>query len=115
MYHTKRIMDDIVYLTSTKKQLILGANDTDVVIISPVLEKVLLPVKPLNGHKITFYNHTGGSVQIDTNSSSDLFFSQFIAPSGKQLITLEDKRMVNMTYITVPTSRKIAFWHIRLG
>jgi hypothetical protein len=88
-------------------------NYTNIVIMKS--EKVNLPLRPLNQHKITLFNHSGKTILIDTNSTSDLMHSQMYAPRGEKTLFLEDKRMIKFIYLTLPNNTKFGFWHISIG
>ena len=88
-------------------------NYTNIVIMKS--EKVNLPLRPLNQHKITLFNHSGKTILIDTNSTTDLMYSQMFAPMGSKTIFLEDKRMIKFIYLTLPTNTKFGYWHITIG
>jgi hypothetical protein len=72
-------------------------NYTNIVIMKS--EKVNLPLRPLNQHKITLFNHSGKTILIDTNSTTDLMYSQMYAPRGEKAIFLEDKFLAFTFYI----------------
>ena len=110
MDFTDKITNTIYFNT---KNIVSIRNETNVVIMKP--EKVNLPLRPLNQHKITLFNHTGKTILIDTNSSNDLMFSQMFAPMGAKTICLEDKRMIKFIYLTLPTNTKFGYWHITIG
>jgi nicotinamide riboside kinase len=78
-------------------------------------EKVNLPLRPLNQHKITLFNHTGKTIIIDTNSTTDLMYSQIYAPRGEKTLFLEDKRMIKFIYLTLPNNTKFGHWYIMIG
>jgi hypothetical protein len=73
---------------------------------------VYLPKFPINMRSINIYNSTGKLITINTNSKTDLMFSSYAAPNGSKDITLEDKRMLKLTYILTDEFKKTGIWHV---
>ena len=84
-------------------------NESNCIILRPNL--VYLPKYPVHMRTINIYNHTGNLITINSNSKIDLMHSSYAAPQGSQLLTLEDKRMLKLTYILTNEFKKSGVWH----
>jgi hypothetical protein len=98
------------YHTFTEKSTCFIHNQSDAIITRPNL--VYLPKYPVHMRAINIYNHTGGLITINSNSKTDLMHSSYAAPQGSNIITLEDKRMLRLTYILTNEFKKTGVWHI---
>lgn len=107
-------MDDteIVYVLQSKSDYYIE-NQITLVMVSP--NRVFLPLRPASHHAITIFNHTGKTIVIDTNSNKDLLYSQLYARNGKQMMNLENNRMIKFVYIKLPTNVKVGYWHATLS
>jgi hypothetical protein len=85
-------------------------SQTDCIITRPTL--VYLPKFPVHMRVINIYNHTCNLITINTNSTTDLLYSSYAAPNGSKDITLEDKRMLKLTYILTNEFKKTGVWHV---
>jgi len=85
-------------------------SQSDAIILRPTL--VYLPKYPVHMRAINIYNHTGNLITINNNSKTDLMHSSYAAPQGSQTITLEDKRMLKLTYILSNEFKKEGVWHV---
>jgi hypothetical protein len=72
-------------------------NFDNIVVIRP--KHIFLPIKPLNMRKITIFNHTGDIITIDSNFKNDLIYNSSYSPNGSKMITLENNRMVILTFV----------------
>jgi len=95
--------------TFTEKSTGFIHSQTDCIISRPTL--VYLPKYPVHMRQINIYNHTGNLITINSNSTADLLYSSYAAPNGSKDITLEDKRMLKLTYILTNEFKKTGVWH----
>ena len=98
------------YHTFTEKSTCFIHSQSECIIMRPNL--VYLPKYPVHMRQINIYNHTDNLITINSNSKTDLLYSSYAAPQGSQTITLEDKRMLRLTYILTNEFKKTGVWHV---
>ena len=98
------------YLINKGKEFI--GNQRNIIIVNPTL--IMLPKKQLNGTKISLYNETNKIVVIDSNSKTDLIYSQFFAPKGKSQIYVNPNRKVDLVYI-INNTTKLGKWYLSMN
>ena len=96
--------------TFNEKSTCFIHSQSECIILRPNL--VYLPKYPVHMRQISIYNHTGNLITINSNSTTDLLYSSYAAPNGSKDITLEDKRMLKLTYILTNEFKKTGVWHL---
>ena len=85
-------------------------NQNECIVTIPTL--IYLPIKPVIGRRINIYNQTGKLISVDCNSKTDFLYSSFYAPNGFSRVTLENNRMMTVTYIGLQNNKKLGVWHV---
>ena len=103
-------MSNFSYLTNKGKEYI--GNQRNIIIVNPTI--IMLPKKQSNGTKISLYNETNKIVVVDSNSKTDLIYSQFFALKGKNQVYINPNRKVDLVYI-INTITKLGKWYLAIN